>query len=260
MNFLKFFSNQDKIKYLLLFAFVWIFLSYTVKTEFTLNFIIRVCLLGILFYFILNLDLAKKKQTENNLADKLKLLRNYSLQIVNNKEIASSTNPTQFLSLSFIDKDENAILFFSKYLDLRNFVNYRAFNQSLIYYDQFLKIKNDLLTNKNKNYKQVKDLLHYKKNRCLNEFASLNISFQTKQINYKWEQLITNDVNKIENALNELETLFNNHFDEINYFLENKYFNEPITQNSYPTLYIDDTLSGNIEKTKHYSDNFTLYY
>lgn len=110
------------------------------------------------------------------------------------------------------------------------------------------------------NYKQINDLLLFEKNNCLNEFSSLNISFETQHINYKWENLIIKDNNKFENALNELETLFKNHLDQINNFLEKKYYSEPITQNSYPKLYIDDNLSGNIEKTKNYSDNFTLYY
>lgn len=61
MDFLRFFSNQDKIKYLLLIAFVWIFLSYAINTDFNLNFIVKVFIIGIIFYFIINLDLTKKK-------------------------------------------------------------------------------------------------------------------------------------------------------------------------------------------------------
>ena len=262
MNFLKFFSNQDKIQYLLLIAFIWIFLTYTIKDDFNLNFVIRFLLLGIITYFILNISLSNKKQSENNLSDKLKLLRNFSLKLVDNKEIAySSENPTNCLLLENMENDNEAILFFSKYLEFRNIVNYRAFNQSMLHYDKFLKIKNNLLNDTTlNNYKQIYDLLVFEKNNCLNEFASLNISFETKQIKINWDNLIDSNNKKIENALNELETLFKNHFDKIDFFLEKKYFNEPITQNSYPKLYEDDKLSGNIEKTKNYLENFTLYY
>ena len=263
LDFTKYFSNQDVVKYVFLISFIWIFFSYTLQNQqFTINFIIRsVIIIGIL-YILLNLDLKKKKSSKNNFKDQFKLLEYYNIQIIENHETIiendEDINKNKKLTLDMIENDEEAISFFHRNLNLRK-INYKAFNQSMIHFNNFLKLKNDLLEKKNTHYKQVSDLLDMEQKNTLNNFASITINIKTSHLNHSWEDLLTEQENKITNELVKLEQILLNHHSEIKEFLKTQFYNEPITQNSFPTYTIENQISGDLTKTNNYSENFTLY-
>ena len=95
---------------------------------------------------------------------------------------------------------------------------------------------------------------------CLNNFASNNLSISTSHLNHNWEKLLNETETKISKELVKLEQMLLNYQNEINLFLEKQFYNEPITQNSFPTYTIHNQISGDITKTNSYSENFTLYY
>ncbi len=276
LNYTKYFSNFDVIKYLLLISILWIFLSFTLKQEFNLNFIIRFGIIICIVYYLLQIDLQKKHTSKNNIADKIKLLTNFNTEYIDNKEVIQQQSQqkkkttTDLINQEFetgkkqiqidnIEKNDDIVLFYSNNLNLRK-INYKAFNQSMRHFDNFLKLKNDLLEKKNSQYKQLLDLLKMERNNCLNEFASITISIETKEFNHGWEPILENTDSQIKEELSKLEKLFLDFFSEINEFLEKQYYNEPITQNSFPTFNLQDTISGDTTKTNQYSENFTLYY
>lgn len=264
LEFTKYLSNHDIIKYVILMSFIWIFFSFALQNQtFNLNFIVRSIIIMGIAYIVLNIDLTKKKSSKNNLEDQFKLLQYYNVKLVDNKEIIiendKEINKNKKLNLDMIKDNDEAILFYHRNLKLRN-INFKAFNQSLLNFNNFLKLKNDLLEEKNNNYKQVKDLLDMERKNCLNNFASININITTSHLNHSWETLLEMTEENIRNELMKLEKILLTHHEQIIKYLDKQYYNEPITQNSYPTYTISNNISGDITKTNNYSENFTLYY
>ena len=109
-----------------------------------------------------------------------------------------------------IKDNEEAILFYYRNLKLRK-INFKAFNQSLINFNNFLKLKNDLLEQKNNNYKQIKDLLDMERKNCLNNFASINLNITTSHLNHSWETLLEMTEENIRNELIKLEKILLNY-------------------------------------------------
>ena len=232
-------------------SILWLFLSYSLKQEYNLNFIIRSVLFILITYYLFSKNFNKKKLSENNIKDKLKQLYDYD-NLKNEQKLYKK------LDLSYLEKDDNLILVYADNLNLRS-INLEAFNNSLQLCNDFLKYCHSIM-NKNINYKQYEENLIYAKNNCLNQFASINVSIKTKEYYHTYENIIKKNEYQIEKTLDRLNYILENYHLKIQSFLQKKFYNSELNSKSYPKHYLDNEVSGDITNTKTYSENFTLFY
>lgn len=261
LGYIKYFDNMDYIKYGAIFSIIWLFLYKFLNLEFNLNFVIRTTLFCLIVYYLLNKDFNKKKLSEGNLLEKIKQLENYNLKNETVKMGTRQVDNIHFypkIKLKFMKNNNNLILLYANNLELRD-LNLEAFNNSLLNCEQFLELEDKIYNSLNPNYQQLEDLLKNKKTECLNQFASININIITKHLNYNYNKLIIEKENKIKKVLTELETILTQHQDKIEIYLEKKYYNQPLTFNSYPKHFLDNHVNNNITTTNDYSRNYSVY-
>lgn len=251
-NVTEYFSNFDYIKYGAILSLIWLFLSYSLKQEYNLNFIIRIILFIAIVYYLFSKNFSKKKLTEGNIKNKLKQLYDYG----NEQNIQKLYIK---LDLTYLEKDDNLILLFADNLELRK-INLEAFNNSLQQCNDFLKYYHSIMEKENINYKQYEDNLILTKQNCLNQLASINVSIETKEYHNMYSNNTSKLEYKLETMLDNLNYILENYNLKIQSFLQKKFYNTELNSKSHPKHYLDNEVSGDITNTKTYSENYTIYY
>ena len=269
MNYLTELSNQQIIIYLIIINIVWIFLRFTIVQEFSINFFIRFSIVATISYILITRNSQKHKINNLSKIKKINLLKYFTTTFHNKKQIIKTshindisdvedqinheTTPNRFhshsqpLQIEFIEKHEDVIDFYIKYIELRN-INFKQFNYSLLHFNKVLELKQQLInSNSNSiNKKQLIDNLIKEKNSCLNELSSINVSINNNNPDTKYI------LNK---ALTELDKLLFTYYHHGISVFDNK----NLHQLTYPKEYFNFTTSGNLNNTLDYSDKYTLY-
>ena len=222
----------DYIKYIIYFLVLnWFFQNYFV-IDISLNTIVRFLMIGLILYFVFIFNLKNKKEIGKKINDKI--------------EIIKAPN------LLHIYEDVDAILLYSSILDLRD-VNKYSFNKSMKHYDNFIKIKNNILKNSVKYPKNYYTILENEMNKSINALVSIGVGIPPSGNSND------NDIKlkKLETFSKKLYKIFYNHIDDVNNFLQKKWKNEEKNIDSFP-VHISN-IKPNMTKTKEYSKNYSIF-
>jgi len=232
-----YFFGLDYLKYIFLFLLINWFLEKSFIPIITLNTIVRFFMTGTVLYLLFIFKIKKKKNTGNEIQEKLDIIKEPNLY--------------------HIYKDIGGVLLYSDILDIRNLNKY-SFNKSMKHYDNFIKIKNNILKGV-KFPKNYHDILEDEMSKSLNALSSISVGIGPKTFydeNETNKQNKNLKLNKLNKSVKELYNLFYQHLKEINKFLKNKWNNSEIDNTSFPIY--ESNIKPNMIHTKNYSSHYSI--
>jgi hypothetical protein len=228
-----FLDNNTKILYIILFILIIFLVHQLAKIEVRLVYSMFITFIIVSIFFIFNF-----RDIEKTLKKVSKI--NKSLDMSQFKNVSDELN---ICSIYF------GIIEFKK-IDKYNFI------ESLKELDRYLEIFKSLKKG-NTEYGQLLDLAREKKDNTLNHLISMIHSISPNMVISNIDNVIINSPleNKLVNKINELKSILESYWFEMNNICRIKYENEPITNLSSPIVFDDDAPQP---QTKY--DNFNYFY
>jgi hypothetical protein len=225
----KYLTNTEKIKYAAyLVCGILSFQLLFKKVENKLSLLIQVLIIGGLVYFILQYDIRKKKQKEQEFED-------------------YSEYEAPILLKDLLKKDKDAFDIYKNLLDLR-YYNDILFDNSVVRYVEFLYLKDLILHGNSENVRGLYETCDTKIDLCLNELLAVS------------KNISDEDSLRIQSGVRKLYRLFYEiHMLEIIIYLKKIWKSSEITVNSFPINFETTAVKGDVTKDPFYNQHYSVY-